>query len=265
MALSLPVTFATMKVNWISKAANITANTIFAIVSCFMLVEFCYCWIEFLYHVVVFVYPAQDFNHILGGCSRADANHPAELCLELGCVTASVLSMFGMEDAVHKECMKLDGVDWLHFVWFWCATAGQWTNGYPQRADICRQKWNLYELVLLGGWTCPSFNPCLLTYRRMNLSTSYLVRLYPRSDSGVAHDLKLFAIVGGIKTASPHSCPQNANQLRHPLWECFNDIAGRIRLVGLVYQLGESDWHWIRSFAWITRNCIECAAVPVEC
>jgi hypothetical protein len=62
----------------------------------------------------------------------------------------------------------------------------------------------------------------------MNLSTSYLVRLYPHSDSGVAHDLKLFAIVGGITTKSPLTL----GSLN------FNDIVGRMRLEGLVHQLG---------------------------
>lgn len=60
------------------------------------------------------------------------------------------------------------------------------------------------------------------------MSTSYLVRLYPRSDSGVAYDLKLFAIVGGITTKSPRTLGSLI----------FCDIVGRIRLEGLVYQLG---------------------------
>jgi hypothetical protein len=61
------------------------------------------------------------------------------------------------------------------------------------------------------------------------LPTSYLVRLYPHSDSGVAHDLKLFAIVGEIMTARSLPCPQKSK---------FNDIVGRMRLEGLVHQLG---------------------------
>ena len=70
----------------------------------------------------------------------------------------------------------------------------------------------------------------------MNLSTSYLVRLYPRSDSGVAHDLKLFAIVGGTTTARPHSRGKLTNY--GIISDVLTSLLGRIRLGGLVYQLG---------------------------
>ena len=62
------------------------------------------------------------------------------------------------------------------------------------------------------------------------MSTSYLVRLYPRSDSGLALHYSLFGFRVTIVAVVKRSAK-------------FNHIAGGTSLGGLVSHTRETEWH----------------------